>query len=307
MMNITKGDRKMSKINLSSKFVKGAVLTGVVITGVTVLFAMSISKVSPGYAGVIYGMNGGIKERTLSQGWHLISPTEKITSYPISTETVFLSKDSKEGAKEDDSFDINTKSGKPINVDVSYSYHMDSAKLPEIFTKFRGQSAKSIEDNFIRRSLKSSINNVTSGYEVMDVYGAGRSEIQLKVMEAFAKDMSQNGIIIESFTFLGIRPDAASMQAIQDKVNAEQKLQTAKVLQEQAKVDAETKRVTAQGDADSALIKAQGEAKANEAVKQSLTRELVEYTRWNKWDGKLPTTMTGGDALINIPAAGTSK
>jgi regulator of protease activity HflC (stomatin/prohibitin superfamily) len=302
-MKIKREETKMNNSFLSSRFIKGAIVTGVVLIVGAILLVMSIAKISPGYAGVVYGMNGGIKERTLSQGWHLISPTEKVTSYPISTETVFLSKDAKEGAKEDDSFDINTKSGKPVNVDVSYSYHMDSSKLPEIFTKFRGQSAKVIEDNFIRRSLKSSINNVSSEYEVMQVYGNGRSEIQIKVMEAFAKDMEQYGIVIESFTFLGIRPDDASMQAIQDKVNAEQKLQTAKVLQDQAKVDAETKRVTAQGDADAALIKAQGEAKANEAVKQSLTTELVEYTKWNKWDGKLPTTMAGGSSLINIPGA----
>ncbi|MDP4144009.1 MAG: prohibitin family protein [Bacillota bacterium] len=296
----------MNRHYLSSNFVMGAIITAVVLLGGAVLIGMSTTKIQPGYAGVIYGMDGGIKSRTLSQGWHLISPTEHVTSYPVSTETVFLSKDSKEGSKEDDSFDINTKSGKSVNVDASYSYHMDSNKLPEIFTKFRGQDAKTIEDNFIRRSLKSNINNISSGYEVMDVYGASRPEIQSKVMDAFAKDMQQYGITIESFTFLAIRPDSASMQAIQDKVNAEQKLQTAKVLQEQAKVDAETKRVTAQGDADAALIKAQGEAKANEAVKQSLTPELVEYTKWTKWDGKLPTTMTGDNSLINIPASSSA-
>jgi len=297
------GEEKKMKTNVSKRFMRGSIITGVVLVGMGILLELSTTKIQPGYAGVIYGMDGGIKDRTLSQGWHLISPTEHVTSYPISTETVFLSKDANEGSKTDDSFDINTKSGKPVNVDVSYSYHMDANKLPEIFTKFRGQSAQSIEDNFIRRSLKSNINNVSSGYEVMDVYGASRPEIQAKVMDAFSKDMQQYGITIESFTFLAIRPDAASMQAIQDKVNAEQKLQTAQILQQQAKVDSETKRITAQGDADAALIKAQGEAKANEAVKQSLTSELVEYTKWSKWDGKLPTTMTGGNSLIEVPAS----
>lgn len=291
---------------ISRRFLLGALITGVVLLVGTILFAMSVTKIKPGYAGVIYGMDGGIKNKTLSQGWHLISPTEHVTSYPVSTETVFLSKDNKEGSKDDESFEINTKSGKPVNVDVSYSYHMDANKLPDIFTKFRGQSAQVIENNFIRRSLKSSINNVTSGYEVMDVYGGARPEIQGKVIAEFTKDMQQYGISIESFTFLAIRPDDNSMKAIQDKVDAEQKLQTAKVLQEQAKVDSETKRINAQGEADSALIKAQGEAKSNEAVKQSLTPELVEYTKWNKWDGKLPTTMTGEGSLIQIPATGAS-
>ncbi|MBC8062116.1 MAG: prohibitin family protein [Clostridiaceae bacterium] len=284
---------------------------GIGIIIIIVLLNMSTVKIKPGYAGVIYDMSGGIESKTLSQGWHFISPTKKVTSYPISTETIFLSKNSKEGITADESFDINTKSGKSVNVDVSYSYRMDVTKLPDIFTKFRGQNATIIEDNFIRRSLKSNINNVSSLYEAMEVYGSARAELKGKTFEAFSKDMAQSGIIIESFDFLAIRPDNSSMKAIQDKVDAEQKLQQAKIDQQKATVEAQTAKITAQGQADSKLISAEGEAKANTALLQNMTPQLIEYKKLEvagkqadaqaKWP--VSTFVNGGTTpFLNIPA-----
>ena len=87
------------------------------------------TKIDAGYGGVVYSMNGGVEDDALSQGWHVVSPFKTITEYPISTETVYLSRDKKEGSSDDDSFFISTKDGKNVNVDVSYSYRMDFERL----------------------------------------------------------------------------------------------------------------------------------------------------------------------------------
>lgn len=293
-----------------SNFVKGAIISGVIIVVAIILGLMSTVTIKPGYAGIVYNMSGGVQRNVLGQGWHGKWPSQHVISYPVSTETVFLSKNADEGKDKDQSFDINSKSGKTVNVDASYSYHMDANKLPDIFTKFRGQDANTIEDNFIRRDLKSCINNITSQYEVMDIYGSARPQIKAQVMAAFSKDMAQYGIIIESFDFPAIRPDAASLKAIQDKVDAEQSLQKAQIAQQQAQVDAQTAVVKAKGDADAKVASAEGEAKANASLNANITPELVQYKSlevqkaqadaMSKWN--VNTFVNGNSTpLLNVP------
>lgn len=50
---------------MSRKFLIGGLITASVMIAGTVLLAMSVTKIKPGYAGVIYGMDGGIKIKLL--------------------------------------------------------------------------------------------------------------------------------------------------------------------------------------------------------------------------------------------------
>jgi regulator of protease activity HflC (stomatin/prohibitin superfamily) len=288
------------------KKLTGAITAGSILVVLLIIFFLCSETIKPGYSGVVYNANGGLETQVLGQGFHFVAPWKSITAYPVSTETIFMSKAKEEGSETDESFDITTSDGKPVNVDVSNSYHYDVNKLPAIFTKFRGAEAKTIEGNYIRRSMKSAINNISSTYGVMEVYGEKRSELQLKVFELFRSEMEKEGIIIESFNFLAIRPDEQSMKAIQAKVDAMQKLEQSKIEQQQAEITAETARVNAKGESDAALIKAQGQAKANEVLKQSLTPELVEYAMAQKWNGQYPTVM-GGNTMLQMPLPGASK
>jgi len=64
-----------------------------------------------------------------------------------------------------------------------------------------------------------------------------------------------------------------------------------------AEIAAEQEKIRAQGEADATKIKAEAEASANELVAKSLTSELIENNKINKWDGKLPY-IQGSDATI---------
>lgn len=57
--------------------------------------------------------------------------------------------------------------------------------------------------------------------------------------------------------------------------------------------DATVKKTQAQADADAMLIEAEAEAKANEKVAKSLTPELVEKAKIDKWNGQLPQVEGG--------------
>ncbi len=273
---------------------KGLGLAGIlVVMGVALAgMLMCVTRIGPGYAGVIYNMDGGIEDETLSQGFHVVAPWKHVSEYPISTETVYYTKNSVDGddkdKKTDKSVNVNTKDGKQVNVSVTYAYHMDVEKLPTVYAKFRGQDIKAIESGYMKNALYEALNNVTSQYSLMELVGDKRPEINQKIFETFRDDLSEYGIVIETFNLSDVVPDEATATAIQNVVNAQNALQQAKIEKQQAEVEAEKARVAAKGKADAALIEAEGQAKANEKLQQSLTSGVLQQRAIEKWNGELP-------------------
>ena len=276
-------------------FYVGIAIIAIVAIIFLIVIGKSITTIQPGYAGIIYDMNGGVEQTTLSQGVHLVAPWKQVTSYPVSTETVYFSKSNSEGGDIDESVSPGTADGKVVNMDVSYTYHYDVNKLPHIFTKFRGQSADDISNNYIRQYMKNALNDVTTTYGIFDIYGTKRSEVAAKVYKAFSNALLNDGIIIESFSIIEVRPDSETMKGIQNKVDAEQALETSMVKLKQAQIDAET-----------AITKAKGQAQANKVLEASINSTLNTYNEINKWDGKLPTTVAGSNSGLGLLVNGSS-
>ena len=66
-----------------------------------------------------------------------------------------------------------------------------------------------------------------------------------------------------------------------------------------AEADKQVAITNAQAEAEKTAIKAEAQAEANRKIAESLSEELIEYQKVQKWDGKLPT-VTGGNALVGI-------
>lgn len=277
---------------------------GAAIFGAAALGFMSTYKIAPGYAGVVYNMDGGVEDNVLPQGYHIVAPWKKVIEYPISTETVYYTKssDGKEyDDKEDSSINVNTKDGKQVNVSVTYSFHMDAENLPAVFTKFRGRSTEEIEAGYVKNEMYQAINEVTSQYSLMDLVGDKRPEINAKVFEKFRNSLSDFGIIIETFNLSDVVPDEQTKEAIQKVVNAQNVYEQAKIEKQTAEVEAEKARITAQGKADAAVIEATGQAAANEKLQQSLSDNVIRQHTIEKWDGKLPQyQLNDGNALLSV-------
>lgn len=290
---------------MKNRMLKGMSAVGILTLMGAMFFAtliggiLCIERIPAGYAGIVYSINGGVTGETLSQGWKFVSPTKKVVKYPISTETMYMSRDIKEGSEGDDSFNISTKDGKLVNVDAEISYHYDIEKLPQVFKKFRGRSTDDIENTFIRARLKDIANQVSSRYAVLDVYGEKRSELNIEVYKHLKDILDDNGMELETFAFTRIEPDVETQKAINDRVNAQQKLEQMKTEKQQAEVQAEKLKVEAEGKANATLIEAEATAKANELIRNSLSSEFVEYEKIQKWNGSLPQ-VSGGNAIVDI-------
>lgn len=283
---------------------------------------MCTEKVPAGYAGIVYSMANGVTGETLSQGWHIVSPTKKIELYSIGIEQSYLTAEDKGDSPKDESFDTPTADGKSLNCDLEFSYRFDVDKLGEVFTQFKGQSGKEVKDTFIKPKMKAWTQEVTAKYPVTDVFGDKRQELN-EALDVYLKEKFEPyGIIIDTVNFTRIDTDGETKAAIQKKVNAQQELelanieaQTAKVQaqkdkevaliaaereRETAQIQAEQKRIQAQATADAELIKAEAEAEANRKISESLTSALLEKIKYEKWNGNVPQVQGSSTPIINM-------
>lgn len=171
---------------------------------------------------------------------------------------------------------IPTSDGKTVNVDLEFSYHFDSERLPETFTKFKGQSGKIIEETFIRGKMKAWTAEVSSTFSVLDIYGEKRSQLNASVLEHVKNKFDEYGIIIDSVNFSRIELDGQTAEAIQQRINKQQELESEKLETQKAEEVAKRKIVEAQALADSELIKAKAEAEANNVLNSSISEGLIK-------------------------------
>lgn len=292
----------------------GGVAFGIVLVACLAAAVMCLSRVPAGYVGVVYNMNGGIDGEILTQGWHLVSPTKKVTTYSIGLEQSYLTSDSKGDSKEDESFSIPTSDGKTVRVNLEFSYRFDEARVADTFVRFKGKNGETVKDTFIKPKVIAWTQEVSANYPVTDIFGDKRTAINAELDEYLRQKFDQYGIIIDTVNFTDISVDAETSAAIQKKVTAQQELelanieaQTAKVQAEKdkavAEINAETAVIAAEAEAEVLRIQAEAEADANAKIAASLTPELIEKIMYEQWDGVMPK-VTGGTSIIDVGEIG---
>lgn len=276
----------------------GAIAIGVVIALVIFGCLMCLEKVPTGYVGVVYNMDGGVDGEILQQGWHLVSPTKKITTYSIGIEQSYLTADDKGDSEKDESFNVPTSDGKTVKVDLEFSYKFDENKVADTFVRFKGQSGERVKNNFIKPKIVAWTQEVTARYPVTDIFGDQRTAINAELDVYLKEKFEPYGIVIDTVNFTDISVDSATAAAIQKKVNAQQELELAKIEAETALIQAEKDRKVAEIEAEKLLIAAKAEAEANNILSKSLTSQLVETMRIEKWNGVYPEVVGGDNAVI---------
>lgn len=289
----------------------GGIATAVIIALVVIVLFVCTVRIPAGYVGVVYNMNGGISDRTLTQGFHVISPTQNVTTYSIGIEQSYLTASKDGDSNDDESFEVPSNDGKGLTVDMTFTYRYDADRVADTFTRFKGQSGKDVKDSFIKPNIMSWTKEVTAKYSVIDLLGDKRATLNSELTDYLKQKFEPYGIVIESVSLINIDPDEETRSAVQKKVNAQQDLELAKIEQQTANVNAEKEKEvaitkanqekeTAQINAEAKLIEAQAQADANRLISQSLTPELIRQQMYDKWDGKLPTVQAGNDSSVIV-------
>lgn len=275
-------------------------LTGMSVVATLGAGILCIQKIPAGYVGGMYSPSTGVKSEVLQNGWHFVNPMVKVSEYSIATEQFILSKDKKEGSKDDDSFSVVCKDGS-LSVDFEMSYSFSSDDIPSLMKKYRGISGQDIVETKVRSKIKTYVNEVTSKYTVLDAHLEKKSELNADIQKHLTKKLKDYGIIVESASLSATRPDAKLASAIAERSEASQRLEKIKLEKQIAKEESEKAKIQAQGVADARLIEAEGKAQANKKLEQSLTNEILKQQAIEAWKSgaKVPEVVGSGSVITN--------
>lgn len=307
-----------------NKGVIGSIVTGFIILVLLITGLKCAEKVPAGYVGIVYSMNGGISDTVLTQGWHLVSPTKDVTLYSVGIEQSYLTSGEDGDSKNDDSFEVPTSDGKGLTVDLTFTYRYDPDRVTDLFTRFKGQSGKDVRDSFIKPNIIAWTKEITAQYPVTEILGDERANLNIAISEYVHNKFDPYGIIVENVNLINIDADEDTRAAVQRKVTAQQELELAQIEQKTAKVqadkdkevaliaaeqekevatiNAEKAKIKAEGEAEAVRIKAEAEAEANKKIADSLTEELIEKQRIDKWNGDVPMVSGDGTPIIDLRA-----
>lgn len=254
----------------------GGAIVGIILVVGVILGITCLERVPVGYEAVVYSMNGGVQDETLKQGWHIVSPTKKVKLFTVSNEQLLLTKDKREGSKDDESFRVASSDNASIAISFQMSYRFNPDTLVRTYKSFKGMDGTDIVDSRVRTVLKSRISEITTDYSLMDLYSGNRAVINDKITKYLNESFNkQFGIEVIDASIIDVHPDKQLRHAINNRIKAQQKSSQAKVEQETAKVEAETKLIKAQNEAEIKKTEAKGEADANKLISSSITEELI--------------------------------
>ena len=258
-------------IGLAVKYTKSAMLFISLFGIIMFLFGSSITFVPTGYVGVATRY-GQISDKVISPGfnWH-IPLLEKIHTINCKQQ-------------EKNYGDMRVWSETSERTEVYCENIVVDYQINSEFAAWIWQNVEEWDHNLIKStSIESGIKAATKQYNDADV--TDRSLIEKTAKECVQNSLNtkyNNQIVdVVSVTIGNINFSDAYNEAIEKKAQA-------------------AKRIRASGEAEVITIKAQAQADANKLIAESLTPELIESLKIDKWNGTLPVVSGSGQSIIDL-------
>lgn len=243
---------------------------------VAIAMLMSLSsceRVDAGYEGILvnlYGTDRGVDDVNLVTGWVYYNPfSQDVYEYPTYVQTVDYP-----------AFTINAKDGSEFTVDPTISLKIVDGKAPVIFKKYRKEVKDIINGplfNHVRDAFRIQLNKFTTD-EIVSM----RDSLEKAVEKQLVATLTKENFQLEQLTS-GLKYPETIVAA----VNAKNK-----EVQEAQKATNEV--LVAEAKARKLVVQAEAEAEANRLRTQALTPEVLQKAWIDKWDGSVPSVITGG-------------
>ena len=263
----------------------GALLIGIVLA---VFFSISscITSVPTGHTGVITTF-GRVENYTLDSGLHFVLPWQSVVKMDnrVQKETVELSCFSS---------DI-----QEVSMVYTVNFQIKKSDAMTIYSTIGTDYYNTV----IAPAIAESVKIVTARYNAEEIIGR-RSELAAAIEEDLANKLIYYNIELVSTSIEDMDFTEAFTNAVEEKQVAQQNKLRAETEADQKVIEAEAEAEIRKTEADAAayeiITRAEAEAEANELISNSLTRELIDYTYAEKWDGKLPTFVAGEDGMVPV-------
>ena len=262
--------------NMSVKPTKRIVIIAVAALLLLVTLANTITIVDAGHTGVVVTL-GKVKEGVLPEGIHVKAPfvqkvvkiDNRIRKLEVNTEAF-------------------SKDLQSVNTVLAINYRVDTAKSYSIYKNIGADYETVLVVPAVNEVLKA----ITSTYTAEESV-TNRVLISDGLIEGLNEKLNDIGLYITDVNIIDFQFSDAFITAIEEKQVAQQQLL-------KAETEKQTAITNAEAEAESMKIKAEGEAEANKVISQSLTNEVIENKKIEKWNGELPKVSGGNGTIIDI-------
>jgi len=196
----------------------------------------------------------------------------------------------------------NTTEDLGVTLDYRVWFHIRKEKMLDLYTKFGAKDIQGVSSDIVMPKLLESLKGTVRGYSFKDL-SSRHEDIKAAVITQANDALASVGIEIQELNILDIRLPQSYVQSQEELLKAENDLKLAEATLERQRKDSERAVVDAESARDVRIIEAEGIARYNELVnaqgisEQSLELKRLENERAKieKWNGVLPTTLTGGN------------
>jgi regulator of protease activity HflC (stomatin/prohibitin superfamily) len=249
------------------------VLIGLII----VVTAMnSFAVVTPGHTGVVVTM-GRVNEGVLPEGMH--------AKIPFVQQVVMIDNRIRKLEVNTEAFSKDLQSVKTV---LAINYRVDPAKSDSIYKNIGADYESVLVVPAVNEVLKAITATYTAEQSVTN-----RGLISERLVNGLNDKLHGIGLYITDVNIIDFDFSEAFITAIEEKQVAQQKLL-------KAETEKQTAITNAQAEAESTKIRAEAEAEANRLINESLSDQIIENKKIEKWDGQLPKVTGSNGSLVDV-------
>ena len=277
------------KIDVNFGKAKLVIIGAIALVVIAIISAASVQIVDAGHRGVL--LHWSAVDTTvppLEEGLHFVAPfSDKVVNMEVRT-LKFVKATS--GASKD----LQT-----VTTEVTVNYRASPDKVNTLYEKV----GLEYESRIIQPAVEEVVKQITAKYNAEELI-TKRPLVKSDIESEISARLDPFNIHTDAISITDFQFSPLFAQAIESKVEAEQKALKAENDLRRIEVEARQAEQTAKGIAAANVAQAQGEAEAIKIINEALAQN-PDYFEWLKikaWDGKLPLVVgNGATPFIQIP------
>ena len=186
-----------------------------------------------------------------------------------------------------------------VSTEITVNYH----PAPNAINVLYKEVGLDYESRVISPTVEEVVKQVTANYNAEELI-TKRPQVKSDITAQINDRLDDFNIITEIVSITDFQFSALFAQAIESKVEAEQKAFKAENDLRRIEVEARQHAAQAEGIAQANIAEAQGEAEAIMIINQALADNpnYLDWLKTQQWDGRLPLVVgEGGTPFIQIP------
>ena len=208
------------------------------------------ASIQSGTGAVEWTPSGGTLKSILGEGYHIVSPFSTIYRYDLRER------------QRQEQLDVLTNNGLSITMDTSILFHPIESELYQL----QAEVGTNYYEILIGPLLRSQARKVVGRYSPEEIYSSKREQVEQEILQEMERKLQGKHLQVEAILIREVHFPKIVQEAIERKLEQEQRALEMQFVLDREKSEAERKRIEAAGIAD-----------FQEIVNKGLTDKLLQW------------------------------